>query len=315
MIRFSPLHPRDTPELLELWNRCAPYDPLTEQLMREKVWGDYDFDEELSLLALNGDAPVAIAHAVVRQLSAERRGYMKLLGVAPEFRRQGVGQEIVLKLHGALVRRGAETIRVGESAPNYLVPGVDTRYDCAAKFFESLGYTKIGEATNLTAPLAGRDFTTDISDSALGANGLAIRRADANDRESLEKLLKTYWPTWNAEVATAMSCDPRAVHIALKGNQVVGFSAYDGNNRGTGWFGPMGTHPEFRGLGIGKILLRCCLHDLQSQGHARAIIPWVSPTGLYANQVGATVDRTFNRYEFCLGERTSTEMSQKATTE
>jgi GNAT superfamily N-acetyltransferase len=33
-----------------------------------------------------------------------------------------------------------------------------------------------------------------------------------------------------------------------------------------GWFGPMGTHPDLRGLGIGSILLKRCLKDMKRNG-------------------------------------------------
>jgi len=47
--------------------------------------------------------------------------------------------------------------------------------------------------------------------------------------------------------------------------------------------------------GIGAVLLKRCLNDIQAQGLERAIIPWVGPVDFYARHVGAVVHRRFHR--------------------
>ena len=127
--------------------------------------------------------------------------------------------------------------------------------------------------------------------------GIVIRRAGEEDKEKLWQFIGEQFALWRREVEPAFRWKPTPVHIALQKGRVVAFSAYDTNNFGTGWFGPMGTHPQLRGLGIGAILLKYCLQDLKEQGHRTAIIPWVAPIAFYSHHCGAVVDRVFWRFE------------------
>ena len=64
----------------------------------------------------------------------------------------------------------------------------------------------------------------------------------------------------------AYRSDPVAIFIARKEGVIKAFAAYDGNNIGTGWFGPMGTDRVLRGKGVGSILLYLCLADMKKKG-------------------------------------------------
>jgi GNAT superfamily N-acetyltransferase len=83
--------------------------------------------------------------------------------------------------------------------------------------------------------------------------------------------------------------------VALaKDGSLLGFAAY-GSSRPS-WFGPMGTAPAARGLGIGALLLRRCLADQRAAGHDQVQIGWVGPLPFYAKAVGARVERVFLLY-------------------
>ncbi|NUP67682.1 MAG: GNAT family N-acetyltransferase, partial [Nonomuraea sp.] len=62
------------------------------------------------------------------------------------------------------------------------------------------------------------------------------------------------------------------------------------------WFGPMGTAPDARGLGLGGVLLRRCLADQRAAGQASAQIGWVGPLRFYSRAVGARAERVFWLY-------------------
>jgi hypothetical protein len=124
-----------------------------------------------------------------------------------------------------------------------------------------------------------------------------VRRARADDRPAIMDFLQRHFTLWQAEVGVMLGNDPITLHLAWKGEELAGFSGYDGNNLGTGWFGPMGTGPDHRGSGLGGVLLGECLHDLKEQGLQRCTIPWVGPWRFYARQCGARIDRVFWRYE------------------
>ena len=303
---LRPLAPQDTPCAVALWNRSAPHDPLTPALFHEKVWGDPDVDPRRALLAV-GDrgAPVGLAVGVRWGPPNETRGTVKLIGVAPEHRRLGIGGHLLGAVEQALQEDGAVTCRVAECSPNYLVPGVDLRDTPGWLFVQKHGYAQVGEAVNMTVNLAAdplqpagaRPWSTASDEARLAAAGVTVRRATPADRPGVEALVAAHWPAWIPEVEAAASRTLVSLHVAVRDGAVLGFSAFDANNVGTGWFGPMGTAPEARGLGVGGVLCRRCLADLAGQGLAQATIPWVAPVGFYAHHAGAHVSRVFHRFE------------------
>ena len=234
----------DFEALLRLWNDSAPHDRLTAALLREKILDDPDVGRAHCLVADGGESPAGFGIGLVRQSPEARRGFVKMLAVAPARRRQGIGRRILTRLESALAKQGAGTIRIAESAPNYLVPGIDVRYAEGVLFLESCGYACIGEARNL-----------------------------------------------------ALQNEPVTLHLAVCEQQLLGFAAYDANNKGTGWFGPMGVRGDSRHAGIGCALLRACLGDIRKQGHRVATIPWVDAIPFYEKCAGATPSRTFLRFE------------------
>jgi GNAT superfamily N-acetyltransferase len=130
-----------------------------------------------------------------------------------------------------------------------------------------------------------------------GLDGILFRRAGGGDYAGLMDLLRSNWPSWIPEVGAALENSPASLYVAVRGDDVLAFAAFDANNRGAGWFGPMGTAPAARRRGIGHVLLFRCLADMAAQGHRYATIPWVDPVDFYRQCAGAAVSRIFHRYE------------------
>ena len=299
---LRPLRESDAEAARAVWNRAAPLDPLSPALFHEKVWGE---PVGAALAAVEGGAVVGLGVGVLWPVADETRGSVRLLAVAPEVRRGGVGSALLAALEDDLVGRGATSLRIGEAAPNYLTPGIDVRYDAGLAFAAARGYETTGEAVNLGVDLArdpwagrgGEPWQTDADEARLAGLGVEVRRATAADRPALGRLLDANWPAWHAEADRALAAAPPPLWLALQGGAVLGFAAYDANNVGTGWFGPMGTDPAARGLGVGAVLLRRCLADLARAGRGRATIAWAAALPFYERACGASVARRFRRVE------------------
>lgn len=296
-LRLRTIRLSDEPALLNLWNRAAVYDPLSKELFREKVWADPGATPELRLLAEEGDRPVGFVIGAMRP--ATGRGFVKMLAVTPSHQRQQIGSRLLEQLEAKLREAGATSIRPAESAPNYLTPGIDVRYQGAERFFERNGYIPIGNACNMRVELSKADFMQPAP-----PRGAAVRRCTSLERPGLMDLLAREWPSWTDEAEEALRNDPPTLFVAVDDHadpegtgEVVGFAAYDANNRGTGWFGPMGTDPRAQGRGLGRALLLTCLAEMAERGVQTATIPWVGPTDFYAKTVGARIDRLFLRME------------------
>jgi predicted N-acetyltransferase YhbS len=287
----------DAEPLLEMWNATARFDPLTPGLLEEKIWGDSSFDPEMALVCEDAGALAGFAMGVMRRAHGRETGVIKLAAVAVDRRRRGIGGRLLERLEHAVRERGAPTVRVCESAPNYLTPGVDARYSAAPHFFHERAYVRIGEACNMTVDLEGRSFDTAAAERKLAGQGVTVRRAGGGDHAGIAELLRAHWPSWLPEAEAALGNRPASLFVAVRGAAVVAFAAHDANNRGTGWFGPMGTAPAARRQGIGHVLLFRCLADMALQGRHHATIPWVDPVEFYRHCAGAAVSRIFHRYE------------------
>jgi predicted N-acetyltransferase YhbS len=291
------LHDTDIDAALALWNRSARFDQMTPELFEEKVFDDPDFRPETAFVAEEQNRIAGFIMGVARSFDEDKVGFVKLLAVDPATQRRGLGTQLLQRVESALWNDGVSHIRLIDSNPNYLQPGLDPRYTEAVIFFEHHGYKRFAETVNMEADLASRDFNTQATEEQLRAKGIEIRRAIMGDRDDLMRLLDKHWKAWIPEVDRTLLNYPVTLHVATHQNRVVGFSAYDGNNLNTGWFGPMGTDPALQGKGVGGVLLLRCLQDLKAQGHRFAVIPWVGPVGFYTHYAGARISRVFWRYK------------------
>ncbi len=284
----------DDDALLEMWNASADYDPLTPDLWQEFVYQDPDFAPQHTLVVFAGTQPIAFVMGVVRSSGI---GYIKMMLVSKTYRRQKVGKMLLLRMETALSALGARTIRVGEAPPAYFIPGIDPRYTSAIAFFQKNGYEKFSEGYHMHCDLLAEDWKTDEAEALLEKQGLTTRRATSSDFEPVMAFLEQNFKPWQFEVAASFRKNPIAVHLGLRNGQLLGFAAYDGTHTGLPWFGPMGTDPTERKLGIGAVLLRRCLRDQKDHGHTFSVIPWVGPYTFYAQHASAEISRIFWRFQ------------------
>ncbi len=277
--------------MLDLLRRTLIHEPLHEALVREKIWDDPRYEAALAVHTGPAHQPTGLAVGVVRERAGALSGVVKLMCVAPECQGRGLGRALLTHLEQGFAARGLTKLQLGSSPPNYLTPGLDPRYHRALRFFQAAGYERVGETQNLVVALA--DLPALSPDAAL-------RRAETRDRPALEALLARHWPSWIPEVGVAFAQSPPSLHLAFAMGQPIAFAAYNCNNLGTGFFGPMGTDPAHRGRGLGRELLLRCLHDLAAQGQAKAIIPWVGPVEFYRQTVNALPLRSFFMFDKCI---------------
>lgn len=131
---------------------------------------------------------------------------------------------------------------------------------------------------------------------ALSANGeidakmrgaeVTIRRALSPEYEIIGDWIRDHFGSgWSGETAISFARQPIACFIALRGQTLLGFAAYDSTSRG--FFGPTGVDETARGSGIGHALLLATLLDMRKVGHSYAVIGDVGPADFYVNAVGA----------------------------
>lgn len=287
--------PEDLHKITELLNRSMNLDEFTPELLSEKI-NDPDYDENLTLISEDKGDITGFISGVVRNREQGKTGYIKLIATDPDYYRTGVATALLEKVEAGIKAAGANIVKLFESFPNYYMPGLDPFYTEAVCLFERRGYKRTGDCSNLRADLTASSFDTAVEENHLLPE-IVIRRAGDGDKISLSEWITENFKGWESEVAASFKNKPASIFIALENEKIIAFSAYENNNIGTGWFGPMGTTDACRGKGIGGILLKQCLKEMKHLGYKSAIIPWVGPIPFYMHYCNSKVDRVFWRYE------------------
>lgn len=265
-------------------------------VLQEKL-DDVEGDPKFCFIARSGSLICGFCMVVIRQLNGEPIAYIKLMGVNPAQQRLGVGSAMLSEAESFAKKHQAEKLRWYDVPKNYLMPGLDLKYAHTLAFVERNGFKKTGDAINLIVDLE-QNWNTESDELKLNANGVKLKRASQADFKTLLKWIKIEFPLWEFEVNSALNDNPSSVHLAYENeSEWIGFAAFNGNNKGAAWFGPMGTTRKSRGNGIGAILLKRCLADMKNQGLKEAIIPWVAHISFYVNYTKAIVLSFFWRYE------------------
>jgi mycothiol synthase len=257
---------------------------------------------ELQLVAAAGDEVVGTCLATIQPATNDAVGHLDLFAVAPSRFRVGVGRAMLAALEDRLRTRGAGVLRVGGNAPCYAWPGVDVRYTGMVELLRAAGYRRRpgeqAEAVNMTVRLTGAPTWLDTrpDEARLLESGIVVERIEP-DGPAFASFMSGWGPRLTWEVQQAAERRPSACHAArrLDDGVYVAFACHHSNR--AGWFGPMGTDPSARRLGIGSVLLRRCLADLAAEGRACAEISWVGPVGFYARGVDARISRVFWLFE------------------
>ena len=287
----------DLASITALLNESHTPDRFTPALVTEKLMGDPAWDPEKVLIFHENGQDIGFMLGVHRDIQGVRYGYIKLMGVAPKHRRRGIARQLYETLERQFLAAGVQVVRIYDVPMNYFMPGIDPRYTPALCFAMRMGFGRFGDTANLSVDLGEQPRSTAAAEKVLEIHGISVRRAKGADQEAVIEFVCREWPLWRHEVMMAFRNSTPTIHLALLHDEVRAFAAYDANNFGTGWFGPMGTDAVLRGKGIGSILLRRCLDDLLREGNKKAVIPWVGPIDFYAHHTGAVVDRVFWRYE------------------
>jgi GNAT superfamily N-acetyltransferase len=232
---------------------------------------------------------VGVAFAAVNNADPHV-GHLDLIAVHPEHQRRGLATRLLRQAEDGLRDFGCTIVRVAGNPPDYAFPGIDVRYTPAVCLVAKAGYAHDRTAWNMTADLDPQLLDTAADEVRLAGQDIEIKRAEADDIARLRPVIAAeFGGHWAAEITTA-----QAVHIAHRDGQPIAFAAW-GCTRPS-WFGPMGTLPQAKGLGIGSVLLKRCLLDQSKAGYAHAQIGWVGPVPFYAQAVNARIERVFFLY-------------------
>jgi len=104
---------KDEETWLRIWNESfKEYEDERAMTMEDmRIWENSPrFDQEGMFIAEWNAKPVGMVYAKVDKKREEKKGFINLIGVVPEFRRKGIGRKLVEKAIDNLKERGMETV-------------------------------------------------------------------------------------------------------------------------------------------------------------------------------------------------------------
>ncbi len=269
--------------LVVLWNQCLPWDPIDERSFLQKVLLDPNFRSSGLWLALDGAETIGFCLGIVRRVALEHgpaeepAGYITAFGLLPQRRREGIGSRLMEAAEEWLRGEGKAGVAIAPYVPNYFVPGIDeAAYPRAGEFLVARGYRRTGEALGMDCRLNTRNPSEWLWAAArrLEDDGIAVRPLSSEWLPRFFAFLRAETPPdWSrhARQILAEGVPLADVTIATEGERVIGYCQSEGSH-----FGPFGVAADYRGRGVGTVLLGTSLQRMKQRGEHCAWVTWTS---------------------------------------
>ncbi|HEY9166551.1 MAG TPA: GNAT family N-acetyltransferase [Candidatus Kryptonia bacterium] len=287
-ISISPISKEDLDNVIKLWNEVLPLDAITLDSLESRVLLDENFDENTFLVAKEDKSVVGfVVGTYARRVSLGDhdpkgdRCWITAFGVDPEFRRRGIGRQMIDSLLGKFKNIGKSECLIATYAPGYFVPGIDIKeYSGGIAFLKRLGFEEIARPLSMDTQLPLFRITPEAEEKEkrLGESGISVRPYKRSDLFSFIEFLGSNMPAdWvrvsriNLRDMTRGIFHEDQIFVAVneKDGQVIGYCQFEGAH-----FGPFGVAESFQGKGIGTVLLGRTLERMRAKGHHNAYVLW-----------------------------------------
>ncbi len=302
--------PGDASALVHLWNQAMPRDGITEQIFRDKVLLDANFDPQGLLVAEEQGALAGWILGLVRKVPMagvdleESTGWITAFGVHPAMRRKMVGTALFEAALEFFADRHRRTLFFASYAPNYFVPGIDEEwYPAGFALLQHYGFKVQYSPVAMDKSLVGYEIPQDVWDVEARLERLGFTVAPMQSHQVwplLEFLTREFDPDWLRAVREALARHVPDHHVMLAtgpSGAIVGFALFGGYDHVGERFGPYGVAASQRGTGLGKVLLYRTLAAMARDGLHSAWFLWTGeqePAGHLYLRAGFAVTRRFH---------------------
>ena len=284
-MRICTLEQGQIADVAALWNEAvqAQGEGYQEHRLSAERLAEITRDENFlpsgALVATDHGRAVGFALGYVQKVDFRRVGNLegmpgRLAGIAvePGHWRQGIGSKLLEAVEVALAQAGKTAV----SFEAFRMPVCLLRGACVDtgpyRFLRACGYRPLAHELRLRNDLEQFELTAEIKErrEKLCREGVEYRFYEPEDREELLAFMNRHFAGgWHVSIKRATEGpSPAKVLMALADGRIVGFMGpFHVSGRGEpGYFGSPGVAPDFRGRGIGKVMLHLGLDYLKSAG-------------------------------------------------
>lgn len=264
----------DTGAVIKLWNEAMPTHRTDGHLFLKNVYLDMNYDPDGFLLAFCEDELVGFVWAVIRRYpidvnapSEEGHGYINLFTLKSEADASTVGREMLLAAERYIRSRGKREIRVSDYSPNYVYPGINTERRAVSMLFSDMGYEQRKHNISIEINLLSYeiDERTRSLEELRKSEGFYVGAIEMGE---VPELLNYAPPGWVHRYRRLISesGDLGRVRILKKEGEIIGCAVFGDPYSYPERFGPFSVREDYRGLGLGRLLLSDTLSEMKRRG-------------------------------------------------
>ena len=224
-----------------------------------------DLQAEWEVLDLTRDALVLLdGERIVAFGSLDERGELWRVDgyVHPEARGRGLGTQLVAALEATAAARGARRIQIGVTEPD----------EAGHRLLAALGYRPVRVFRELRIDLDAEPEPPEWPDGVVPDEFDAARDA-AGFHAAQEEAFADHWEhrprdlaRWRELHVETERFDPSLWRIVRAGDEIVAGAIGESGRYGGGWVAILFTRRPWRGLGIGRALLRDSFRKFRERG-------------------------------------------------
>lgn len=296
-------------QVVDLWNECCYFDPITIERFRKQALYDDNFDSELCEVCLDDDLLVGFIMATKRKFPYMEKGleidraWINVMFVKDEYQNRGIGEKLYKDIENKLIKLGTKEITLAAYSPGYFFAGIDEEhYPKAAKFFKKMGYVSLEEHVSMGKDLHGYQIPQEILDRKKEKEEQGFKFINFENKYALKLidfLTKEFPGGWKRNALLSLrenTAKDRILMIIDKNDEVCGccLRAIDSNPIR---FGPIGIAEKYRSEGLGTILLDMGCYEMAKKGLYRMFfMTTTSKARKYYERNGLSVIRTCYDY-------------------
>lgn len=256
-----------------------PYNPINKRTLVKNFLLDHNFNDQGFFVAEEEGEILGYIYAIIRRFPTdvgspmdEDKGFINAIGLKYEKDiLGGLGCALIKAAEGYIQSHGRQQIHMSSYTPNYIYQGINTLYPDYITLFTQEGYTESGRSISISIDLLKYIRPASIDELKAEREKEGFLFTHLKDEYILE-LFKYASPNFNHRLRRIAqeTMDYEKFNLIVYNGKVIGANVFGDPYSCEERFGPFSVSAEFRGKGLGQILLHDCLTEMKERGLQKA---------------------------------------------